>query len=456
VKLARGESHHRVVKEKLANGVTLVAERVPTARSVSIGVWVPIGSRDDEELCAGEAHFIEHLVFKGTTTRSALDIAREIDALGGDLNAFTSREMTCYYARVLDEFAPKAIELLADISCNPAFDEKEVETERNVVFEEIRASLDDTASLSHDFFNEAFWQGHPLGRPIAGTLATVASLDRDTLLERFERCYGAGSMVIAAAGNLDFESFKEAVEEFFADLRDAFVAERFPPSRPASLLAVGKRNSEEAHIFLGVEGLKRDDPRRYALLYLNQILGGSTSSRLFQEIREKRGLAYSTYSFFDQYEDAGCFGVYAATSAQRASEVLSVMRDELSKIATGEIEEDEFEVARGHIAGMLVLGDEDTGSKMGRLGRSQIALGEPISLEELLDETAKVTLDDVSDLAKTLLNGSPCTTVVVGPFDRTYGERFIDAEEKFLYSDSPHVCVDDDDQKGPADPVLPQ
>lgn len=429
------------MRVELSNGVTLVAEPVSMARSVSIGVWVPIGSRDDEHSRAGEAHFIEHLVFKGTKTRSALDIAREIDALGGDLNAFTGKEMTCYYARVLDEFAPKAIDLLSDIACNPAFDPAEVETERHVVFEEIRASLDDAASAAHDFFNEAFWQGHPLGRPISGTLSTMAALDRDTLLERFESCYGAGSMVLAAAGNFDFEYLKTTVEESFANLRQATIPERLPPRAPASLLAVGRRECEEAHIFVGIEGLRRDDPRRYALMYLNQILGGSPSSRLFQEVREKRGLAYSTYAFVDQFQDAGCFGVYAATSADRASEALLVLRDELARIATGDIDEEEFEVARGHISGMLVLGDEDTGSKMGRLGRSQLTLGYPIALEELLAKTAAVSLEDVSDLAKTLLDGAPRTTVVVGPFDRTQGEAFVDKEENFVFAESPYLYM---------------
>jgi predicted Zn-dependent peptidase len=424
------------MKIELPNGITVVAERVPTARSVSIGVWVPVGSRDEDDAHAGQAHFIEHLVFKGTKTRSALDISREIDAVGGDLNAFTGKEMTCYYARVLDEFFPKAIELLADITCNASFDAAEIETERQVVFEEIRASLDDAASCAHDFFNEVFWGGHSLGRPISGTVDTVASLDRDSLLERFMSVYGAGSMVVAAAGNLDPGTIGEAIHEAFGDLRRAVPTERIPPRSTESVFALQKRSSEEAHIFIGVEGISRDDPRRYALMYLNQILGGSMSSRLFQEIRERRGLAYTTYSFSDQYQDGGCYGVYAATAAERAGEALAVLRDELTRMSSGEITEEEFEIARGHISGMLVLGDEDSGSKMSRLGRSQLVLGYPLTLEELLSETSAVTADEVSELAKQLLDGAGRTTVVVGPFEYEDGERLVDSEKRFIFADS--------------------
>lgn len=433
------------MKIELSGGLILVAESVPTARSVSIGVWVPVGSRDEDEAHAGRAHFIEHLVFKGTKTRSALDIAREIDAVGGDLNAFTGKEMTCYYARVLDAFAPKAIELLADITCNAVFDAGEIETERLVIFEEIRASLDDAASASHDFFNEVFWGGHALGRPISGTIPSVAALDRDTLYEAFATRYGVGSMVVAAAGNVDPEPLARAIEDSFGDLRRAISTERVPPRPRESLLAVQMRRSEEAHIFIGVDGIRRDDPRRYGLMYLNQIFGGSMSSRLFQEVREARGLAYSTYSFSDQYQDGGCYGVYAATSADRAEEALGVLRDEISRMATGEITEEEFEIARGHISGMLVLGDEDPGSKMSRLGRSELALGYPITIEELLSKTADVTFEEVCGLAKSLLGGAAQTTVVVGPFEREQGERFAASEDGYLFTDSAYAYSPDRD-----------
>ncbi len=423
------------MKIELSNGITVVAERVPSARSVSIGVWVPVGSRDEDDASAGQSHFIEHLLFKGTENRSALDIAREMDAIGGDLNAFTGKEMTCYYTRVLDEFTPKAIELLADITCNPIFDEAEVETERQVVFEEIRASLDDTASAAHEFFNEVFWRGHSLGRPISGTIESVSSLKRDALLEAFRTLYGSGNLIVAAAGGVDPENFAESIEERFGELSAALLPERIPPQPPESVVAVQMRPSEETHIFIGVSGISRDDPRRYALMYLNQILGGSMSSRLFQEIREKRGLAYSTYSFSDQYQDSGCYGVYAATSASKASETLEVLREELDRLATGEIGEDEFEIARGHLAGMLVLGDEDTGSKMSRLGRSTISLGEPLSLEEILTKTAAVSLDEVSELARALLDGAPRTTVVVGPFEKAEAESFVTDDAEFVYSE---------------------
>lgn len=422
------------MKVELSCGITLVAERVPTARSVSIGVWVPVGSRDEDDLTAGLAHFIEHLVFKGTKHRSALDIAREIDAVGGDLNAFTGKEMTCYYARVLDEFTPKAVELLADITCNPELDEDEIETERQVVFEEIRASLDDAASAAHEFFNEVFWGGHSLGRPVSGTVSTVAAIDRRTLLDTFTTYYGAGNLVVAAAGNVYPEWLAGAIEEAFGNLRTAKKPSRFPPRPTESVLAVQERPSEEAHVFIGVGGIRRDDPRRYALMYLNQVFGGSMSSRLFQEIREKRGLAYSTYSFSDQYQDGGCYGVYAATSADGARETLAVLREEISRMATGEITEEEFEVARGHIAGTLVLSDEDPGSKMSRLGRSELVLGYPITLDEILSETAAVTLEEVSDLAKSVLDGAGQTTVVVGPFDEARGEEFAGAEERYIFS----------------------
>ncbi len=432
---AESSSSDAVVKLELENGLTFVAERLATTRAVSMGVWVPIGSRDEDDAQAGRAHFIEHLVFKGTERRSALDIAREIDACGGDLNAFTTKELTCYYVRVLDEHLPLAVDLLADITSNATFEETEVETERAVVCEEIRASLDDTASSAHEFFNEVFWQGHPLGRPIAGTLESVANLDRATLLGAFQSHYGAGNMVVAAAGNCDPARLADMVLEGFGDLREAKRVRSQAPDPPRSVLAVQRRSSEEAHVFIGVPGLRRDDPRRFPLMYLNQILGGSMSSRLFQEVREKRGLAYSVYSFSDQYRECGCYGVYAATSADRARELLDVLRSEMSRMSTGEISQEEFDRARGHLLGAVVLGDEDPGAKMSRLGRTQIALGGPLSLEEVLAEIEGVTPDEVRDLAKSLLDGAASTTVVVGPFDEASGSRFLAGEEHFEYSE---------------------
>lgn len=424
----------------LESGLEVLVEPVPGCRSVSIGVWVPVGSRDEDDQLAGLTHFLEHLVFKGTERRSALQIAREIDSVGGDLNAFTTKETTCYYVRALAEHLPMAMDILADITCRPSFDPEQIELERSVVFEELRAARDDPVSVAQDFFYEAFFGAHPLGRPILGSFETVSKVDRPALLEHFLTRYGAGSMVLAVAGGVDPEEVCTLADQHFAGVRRCQAPVRRAPAVARKTAACLRRDSEEAHLFVAFPGLTKSDPRRYAAMFINEILGGSTSSRIFQEVREKRGLAYSAYSFLDQFEDSGCFGVYVGTAPEKVSEAYKVVCEELSRLETGDITAEEFEVAQGHIRGALALSDEDTGSKMSRLGRTRLALGRPLSLDEFLKEINSVSLEEVSELARTLVADQKPLVVLVGPFDAESAALALgidDAELDFRDSKAP-------------------
>jgi predicted Zn-dependent peptidase len=427
----------------VGNGLVLLFERVPSVRSVSMGVWVRVGSRDEPAERAGLTHFVEHLVFKGTERRSALDIAKEIDAVGGDLNAFTTKELTCYYARVLADAAEVGVDLLADITCSPAFEPEHIELERSVVYEELRASIDDSASAAQEYFYSKLFPAHPLGRPIIGSFESLASIERSDLVDHFERRYGVGTMVVAVAGGIEYQRAFELVSEKFQNLRIGEVPARNAPSVARGAAAVQQRTSEEAHVFVAVPGIPAGDPRRYPLMYLNQVLGGSTSSRIFQEIREKRGLAYSAHSFADQYQDVGCFGVYVGTSPNKVKEVLHVVQEELYRIGNEGISEEEFEVAQGHIVGALALSDEDTGSKMSRLARTYLVLGQALSLDEIASRVRRVTRDEVNELAACLLADSAPFVTVVGPFDeREARELVADAGiSDFIYEEfqMPHL-----------------
>lgn len=417
----------------LESGLEVLVEPAPGCRSVSMGAWVPVGSRDEDERLAGLTHFLEHLVFKGTERRSALEIAREIDAVGGDLNAFTTKETTCYYVRVLAEHLPIALDILADITCRPSFDPEQIELERGVVFEELRAARDDPFSVAQDFFYEAFFGDHPLGRPVLGSFETVSKVDRQVLLEYFLTRYGAGSMVLAVAGGVDPEEVRTLAEEHFAGVRHCEAPVRRAPAVARQTAACLRRDSEEAHLFVAFPGLTKSDPRRYAAMFLNEILGGSTSSRIFQEVREKRGLAYSAYSFLDQFEDTGCFGVYVGTAPAKVGEALKVVCDELARLETGDITAEEFEVAQGHIRGALVLSDEDTGSKMSRLGRTRLALGRALSMDDILEEIDSVSLEEVSELARTLVADKGPSVVLVGPFDAESAALALGVDDGELY-----------------------
>ncbi|HUH07998.1 MAG TPA: pitrilysin family protein [Egibacteraceae bacterium] len=411
----------------LDSGVRVVTEAVPGMRSVAVGFWVSCGSRDEREPVAGASHFLEHLLFKGTRRRTALEIAETIDAVGGEMNAFTSKEYTCFYARCLDRDVPLAVDVLADMIVGALIRARDVDAERDVVLEEIRMHRDAPDDLVHSVFSEALFRGHPLGREVLGSEDTITAMTRDQVNRYYRRQYVPANLVVAAAGNLDHAEVVRLVEEALAPLdRDgAGIAPRRPPGAPGAASAVIRtRPTEQAHIVLGAPGLARDDERRYAASVLNQALGGGMASRLFQEVRERRGLVYSVYSYHGMHADSGAFAVYAGTAPRRAPEVLQVVRAELDKARSGGLGDAELARAKGNLTGSLVLGQEDTSSRMSRLGKA-LTTGSPLlTLDELIASVEAVTVDDVRAVAERLLGG-PFTLAMVGPFPEGAEADFI-------------------------------
>jgi predicted Zn-dependent peptidase len=402
----------------LPSGATIVTEAMSEVRSISIGLWFDVGSRDEPDEIAGTSHFLEHLLFKGTPTRSAKDIADAFDAVGGDVNAFTGKEYTCYYARVLDEDLAMAFDVLSDMVTNSTLDESELESERKVILEEIAMHEDAPDELVHDLFYRAMWDAHPLGRPVLGFNESVGSVTRDQLQTYWHESYSAPNLVVAAAGHLDHERIVDLVATRFSEGREGRKTLRAGIApRPTKGVNVHRRPTEQAHIVMGTQGLHRSHDDRHALSALDTVLGGGMSSRLFQEVREKRGLAYAVYSYSSMFADTGTFAVYAGTTPQNAHTVMDIIASELAAVAEDGITPAELERAKGHLRGALVLSSEDPGSRMNRLGRQQLGLGEIIPLDELIARFEALEIEQLKRVAKEILGaGSPHITVV-GPFD---------------------------------------
>nr|WP_028922928.1 pitrilysin family protein [Pseudonocardia acaciae] len=407
-----------VTRSTLDGGLRVVTERVPGVCSASVGVWIAAGSRHETVGEAGAAHYLEHLLFKGTARRSAIQIAEEIDAVGGELNAFTAKDHTCFFAHVLDSDLPLAVDLLSDVVTAATMAPAAVELERAVVLEEIAMRADDPEDLLGEVFDTALFGEHPLGRPVIGTQASIEAMTRDRLHAFWRRHYTPPRMVVAAAGNVEHERMVELVSDAFpagvdpaADTPADFGG---PPTTRPGLTLLGE-DTEQAHLMLGVPGLGRDDPHRVALDVLNTALGGGLSSRLFQEVREQRGLAYSVYSGTTNYADAGQLAVYAGCQPDRLGEVVEVTRRVLSEVAGGALTAAEVTRAKGAMRGGLVLGLEDTGSRMNRIGRLEIDHGRQRSLRESLDRIDAVDLDEVATVAAEVLT-RPLTAAVVGPY----------------------------------------
>ncbi|MFI5931201.1 M16 family metallopeptidase [Actinoplanes sp. NPDC051494] len=408
----------------LPSGLRIVTEAIPTTRSAALGVWVRIGSRDETPAMSGASHFLEHLLFKGTAKRTALDISAEIEAVGGETNAFTTKEYTCYYARVLDADLPLAVDVMMDAVANSVLAPADVETERGVILEEIAMHDDEPGDEVHDVFTEAiFGAGTPLGRLISGTEETITPMTR-TQINRFYRSrYKAPEIVVTAAGNLEHAKVVRLVRAAIAGSPlDSAADDPVPPRRitrsriQKPTTVIRNRDTEQAHLVLGGEGIQREDDRRFALGVLNNVLGGGMSSRLFQEIREKRGLAYSVYSYGTQYADAGLFGVYAGCAPGKADEVLRLIRAELAAVASDGITAAELARGKGMVKGAYVLGLEDTGSRMSRLAKSELLYGDLMGVDELLAKVDAVTLEETNALAAEIL-AKPMSLAVVGPFD---------------------------------------
>jgi predicted Zn-dependent peptidase len=410
----------------LPSGVTVVTEHIPSVRSVSLGLWVSVGSRDERPEQAGCSHFLEHLLFKGTSTRSARDIAEALDAVGGELNAFTSKELTCFYARVLDEDLPLAFEVLADMIVDARNDERDVDAERQVVLSELDELHEAPDELVHADFCELVLGDHPLAAETLGTLQSVTRLERDTIHAYYLEAYRPETLTVAAAGNLEHAEVVELTDALLGDLGrpGGSRAPRTPPQHyRAGELHLRPRPSEQAHVVMGGGGLTQQDEDRWAMRVLDALLGGGMSSRLFQEIREVRGLAYTTFSYAASYTDGGLVGAYAGTSPGKVDEVLDVLRYELDRAAS-DVTAAEVERAKGALTGATVLGLEDTGSRMSRLGK-QVATGAPIvTVDEALERIAAVDVGAVRDVADRVLGGGR-DLAVVGPFDEGDRDRFL-------------------------------
>ncbi len=428
-RLSPGDS--AVSRTVLPGGLRVITESLPAVRSVAIGIWVGVGSRDEDLEHAGATHYLEHLLFKGTTRRTALDISAAMDAVGGELNAFTGKEFTCYYARVLDSDLPLAIDVLCDMVTSSLIAPRDVDAERGVVLEEIAMNEDDPSDTVHEAFAAALFGDSPLGRPILGTVSSINAISRDQISEHYQARYTPPSLVVAAAGNLQHHAVTELVRRGFAAVTSDQAVQQDPasprvggnyvvadgppvPGRQGTRLV--SRGIEQANLVLGCYGLSRTDDRRFALGVLNAALGGGMSSRLFQEVREKRGLAYSVYSFNSQLADTGVWGVYVGCLPAKADEVLAICRDEIAKVTESGLTDAELARGKGQLRGSIVLGLEDPSSRMSRLGKSELVYTRLEPVDEILASIESVTNDEVVAVAADVLS-RPKVLAVVGPFD---------------------------------------
>jgi predicted Zn-dependent peptidase len=412
-----------VRRTTLPGGLRIVTETLPSVRSATFGIWAHVGSRDETASLNGATHYLEHLLFKGTRRRSALDISAALDAVGGEMNAFTAKEYTCYYARVLDTDLPLAIDVVCDMLTGSLIREEDVDVERGAILEEIAMTEDDPGDCVHDLFAHTMFGDNPLGRPVLGTVETVNALTADRIRRFYKKHYDPTHLVVACAGNVDHNTVVRKVRTAFENAGAFRGTEAVAPVAPRegrrSLRTAGRvellsRRTEQAHVVLGVPGLARTDDRRWALGVLNTALGGGMSSRLFQEVREKRGLAYSVYSYTSGFADCGLFGVYAGCRPSQVYDVLRICRDELDHVAANGLTDDEIDRAIGQLQGSTVLGLEDTGALMNRIGKSELCWGEQISVDDMLARMAAVTPDEVRAVARDILGQRPSLSVI-GP-----------------------------------------
>ncbi len=401
-------------KQVLDNGLTLLTERMEHVPSVTVGVWLKRGSRHESEKQSGLAHFIEHMVFKGTERRSQARIAQEMDEIGGQTDAFTSQEYAGFHAKVLGEDLPRAVDLLSDIVLAPKFDADELERERMVICEEIKSIEDAPEELVHDMFCESFWPNHALGRPILGTPRTVGSFRRDDLVTFFRTTYAPSNMIVAAAGRLDHDVVTQLVASHFAQLQTPPDGVIQTPPAVASSVQIQEKDLEQAHLILGTVAPESASPDRFAAYVLNAVLGGNLSSRLFQVIREEHGLAYSVYSGLSSFEDCGQLTVYAGTDPKNVGDVLDLTLRELSRIKTEPIPDDELDRAKAHLRGSTLMGLESTGARMSRMARQEMTFGKHIPVEEALVSFEAVTSDDILRLAAEIFAERPLAMTLLG------------------------------------------
>ena len=409
----------------LPNGLRVITEYMPSVRSVAVGCWIDTGTRDELANEAGASHFLEHLLFKGSERLSAREIAESFDAIGAESNAFTSKDHTCFWARLLDDDLARGMEILAEMLQRPAFRPAEIDAERQVVIEEINMSEDDPTDVTFEQFTRGVFAGHPLEAPVLGTRESIRGMTRDDLVGYWKRRYGAGSAVIALAGSVDHDRVVERVVELFGDWTGDGVHHEFAPLNLIPQVRAVTRDTEQVNVVIGGEGLQRGDERRWAFEVLNHVLGGGMSSRLFTTIREERGLAYSVYSFRLAYADAGAWGVYAGTAPQHAGTVLDLIRAEVSKVIDEGISDAELARAKGAMRGGLALAMEDSNSRMVRLGRDELIGAPHLTIDEQIERVEAVTAGDVLAVARTILSG-PKVIGAVGPVDPSDLEGFLE------------------------------
>jgi predicted Zn-dependent peptidase len=411
------ESDVPVAKTALKNGIRILTQKMPHTHSVSMGVWVNVGARDETATESGLSHFIEHMIFKGTRRRSAYQIAKEFDAIGGHTNALTTMENTCYHAKVMDTHTDTMVDILSDIFINSVFDPEEFDKERPVILQEIGMVMDSPDEYIHVLSGQNFWGKHPLGRSILGTPENITRFDTGMLKTFFHRLYQPDRIFISAAGNLEHQQIVDLIKPTFETIPSGkdFPQRLTPPDR--SVVDLNHRNLEQMHICLSTRGLAITDPRRYAFSLLNTIAGGNMSSRLFQEVRERRGLAYSVYSFISSHVDAGMFGFYLGVDPKQAQDAIQVVLDEIVKFKTEPIQSPELKSAKEYTKGSLLLASESADNHMVRNAQNEMHFGGDIALEEIIEKIEAVTADDILELADELINPDKMTYTMLGPVD---------------------------------------
>jgi len=414
----RTQKFHDIERTVLPNGVRVITERMPRVRSVSVGVWIGTGSREEAVHQSGISHFIEHMVFKGTKNRSAEQIARSVDSIGGGLDAFTSKELVSYNVKVLDDHLPQAFDIVADLVRNPLFEKADIEKEKGVILEELKMEIDNPEYLIHEIFSSNFWKGHALGRPILGTRQTIRGFDQDKVERYYQRFYTPKNILVTAAGHLTHKRMLQLVEDHFSDLKTGAVPHAAgPPTPHAPLVFRNKSSLEQVHVYMGVPSIAMPHRERFACYILNAILGGGMSSRLFQNIREKQGLAYTVYSELSMYRDAGCMLIYAGTSPRTAGRVVDSVVQELGEMVEHRVTPEELRRAKDHLKGSFVLGLESTSSRMGNLVRQELYFQRFFSINEMLNSVERVTAEEVQNLAAQFFDPKRMAVAMLGRLD---------------------------------------
>ena len=404
-----------IEKETLPNGLVVISEPMEHVRSVSVGVWVRNGSRREPAALNGISHFIEHMVFKGTATRSAEDIARSIDSVGGMLDAFTAKEMICFNAKMLDEHLPIAFDVLSDLVLHPRFDAEELAREKSVVLEEIKMDQDNPDYLVHEIFTQNFWRNHPLGKPILGTRKTVSSFSREQVAECFRRWFAPENIIISAAGHLEHQQLRDLVAREFGQMQPSGdLCTDSAPVPHARITTKSKAQLEQVHLCIGVPSYPMVHERRYGIAVLNNILGGGMSSRLFQNIRERQGLAYAVFSELSPYRDTGMLSIYAGTALEKAGQVVRSVTGEFASLKEQPVSDEELRRAKDHLKGSLMLSLESTSSRMSNLARQEMYFGKFFTLDEIIESIERVTREEIRAIAREFFQPDNISVTVLG------------------------------------------